>query len=113
MEPSIDPDDLNLERNRVSCIGRALIRTRGQQTTAAPLLGLTTRMMNYVITHHGLRPLVEIGALAATNEDAARAALAAFVRAYVPVRDAAPTKQPNEPRRTRDEDRPRGGKYGR
>lgn len=83
------PDDLNLERRRVWCIGRALIRTRGQQQLAAELLGVTPRVLRYLIASRDLQRLVAIGHAAASDEAAAQSRLAQFVATYVIVVDSA------------------------
>src|SRR4051812_4884189 len=89
-DPSTAPkpdavEDLNLTRNRVMCIGRALIRSRGQQMIAASLLGISPRGLSYELTYHELRPLVEIGQRAAIDETAAQLLLVQFVANYVPI----------------------------
>lgn len=85
MSAPIEMEDLNLDRNRARCIGLALIRTRGQQKAAAELVGLSPRALNYVLTHNGLAPLVEIGQSAAIDEPAARVSVEAFAVTFTPV----------------------------
>ena len=83
---SLDPsDDLNVERNRVMLVGRALIRTRGQQKLAAALLGISPRVLSYLLTCHELRPFVQLGKDAARDEAAAIDRLTQFVASYIAV----------------------------
>lgn len=52
--------DLNLARVEARTIAMALIEARGEQKAAAVLLGLSPRVLNYKLRHHGLYELVEI-----------------------------------------------------
>lgn len=81
-------EDLDLTRNRVRCIGAALMRTRGIQTEAARLLGITPRVLNHMLSAYGLRRLIDIGKLAIRDEGAASDLLARFLVDYVPIVDS-------------------------
>lgn len=75
-------DSLNLERNRAACIGLALIRTRGEQKRASALVGVSPRVLNYMIKADGLRPLIDIGRTAVEDEACAVDAFNRFMAGY-------------------------------
>jgi hypothetical protein len=83
-------EDLNLDRALARTIGRALIASRGIQTTAAALLGISKRVLNYKLTHHGLYGLVNIGLNASIDEPHAQTELVQFLANWQPVRSLTP-----------------------
>lgn len=61
--------DRHLERVRADFIAQALARTRGHQARAAALLGLSPRVLNYVLTTRSLMPIVDMAKDAEHDDD--------------------------------------------
>jgi hypothetical protein len=69
----------HLERVRADFVAQALVRTRGNQKRAGALLGLSERMIGYLIQERSLQPLVAIAQDATVTEDEALYAMRTYL----------------------------------
>lgn len=61
--------DRHLERVRADFIAQALARTRGHQARAAALLGLSPRVLNYILTTRSFLPIIDVAKAAEHDDD--------------------------------------------